>query len=180
MLNTAQIINQSAPERPLRIRIDVRVPYVADLDVVEACMSEAAEAADSVLESSSPQVRIKQYADRGIEYELQVHVSHPTRQVRARHEVYRDLAAAFDREDIEPPYAGREIPPLDDATLAERDGRPTERDPRTKRHYGGMADRDSRTESRAGRREDRDGHTESRDGRNGRVAVLAKGLQRRF
>ena len=109
VLNTAQVINQSAPERRMRIRVDVRVPYRADLDVAEACMFEAAAEADSVLDSPDPQVRIQQYADRGIEYELQVHVPNPIRQVRARHEVYRALNDAFRREGIEPPYAGRSV-----------------------------------------------------------------------
>ena len=118
VLNTAQVINQSAPKRRMRIRVDVRVPYDADLDVAEACMFEAAAAADSVLESPSPQVRIQQYADRGIEYELHVHISSPLRQPQARHEVYRALNAAFGREGIEPPYQGREVqfrgePPAD-------------------------------------------------------------------
>ena len=109
VLNTAQVINQSAPERRMRIRVDVRVPYDADLDVAEACMFEAAKEARSILDSPSPQVRIQQYADRGIEYELHVHISNPIRQPQARHEVYRALNAAFTREGIEPPYQGREV-----------------------------------------------------------------------
>ena len=109
VLNTAQVINQSAPERRMRIRVDVRVPYDADLDVAEACMLEAAESADRVLESPAPQVRIQQYAERGIEYELHVHISNPIRQPQARHEVYRGLNDAFRREGIEPPYAGRDV-----------------------------------------------------------------------
>jgi hypothetical protein len=50
-------------------------------------MFEAAAEAGSVLESPSPQVRIQQYAERGIEYELHVHTSNPIRQPQARHEV---------------------------------------------------------------------------------------------
>lgn len=122
VLNTAQVINQSAPERRMRIRIDVRVPYDTDLGVAEACMREAAAEASSVLESPSPQVRIQQYADRGIEYELQVHINNPTREPRARHDVYRGLNAAFQREGIEPPYAGREVRFADD-TRSEPIGR---------------------------------------------------------
>lgn len=109
VLNTAQVINESAPERRMRIRVDVRVPYDADLDVAEACMLEAAAEADRVLESPAPQVRIQQYAERGIEYELHVHISNPIRQPQARHEVYRGLNDAFRREGIEPPYAGRQV-----------------------------------------------------------------------
>jgi small-conductance mechanosensitive channel len=109
VLNTVQVINQSAPERRMRIRVDVRVPYGADLDVAEACMFEASAAADSVLESPEPQVRIQQYAERGIEYELLVHVPNPIRQVRARHGVYRALTEAFRREGIEPAYSGRTV-----------------------------------------------------------------------
>ena len=119
VLNTAQVINQSVPHRRMRIRIDVRVPYDADLDTAEMCMFEATERAKTVLESPSPEVRIQQYADRGIEYELQCYVPNPIRQSHARHEVYRTLATAFDREGIDVPYAGRDIrqlrqPPVHD------------------------------------------------------------------
>lgn len=109
VLNTAQVVNQSAPERRMRIRVDVRVPYDADLEVAEACMLEAAEEAGRVLDSPAPQVRIQQYAERGIEYELHVHISNPIRQPEARHQVYRGLDDAFRREGIEPPYAGRDV-----------------------------------------------------------------------
>ena len=133
VLNTAQIINQSAPERRMRIRVDVRVPYDADLDVAEACMFEAAAEAPNILESPAPQVRIQQYAERGIEYELQVYIANPTRQARARHQVYRELAAAFDRAGIDPPYAGRELRLADD----EMDGRVVGGDGRTRRRQAG-------------------------------------------
>ena len=109
VLNNAQVINQSAPSRRMRIRIDVRVPYDADLDTVEACMFEATRNANTVLESPPPEVRIQQYADRGIEYELRCFVPNPIQQVRGRHEVYRELATAFEREGIKAPYVGREL-----------------------------------------------------------------------
>lgn len=126
VLNTAQVINQSAPKRRMRIRVDVRVPYDADLDVAEACMFEAAAEADSVLESPSPQVRIQQYADRGIEYELHVHISSPLRQPQARHDVYRALNAAFGSEGIEPPYQGQEIQFREERAVDAEDDRPSE------------------------------------------------------
>lgn len=132
VLNTAQVINQSAPERRMRIRIDVRVPYDTDLDVAEACMFEAADAATTVMESPAPQVRIQQYAERGIEYELQCYVRNPTRQAQGRHEVYRELSVAFQREGIEPPYAGRDLRLSDDGATIEHST-----DPESSRRSGG-------------------------------------------
>lgn len=109
VLNTSQVVNESAPQRYKRIRLPIRVAYGVDTDRVEELLMEAAEGASEVRETPSPEVRLDQFGDDGIDYELRVFIPHPTREARARHEVNTAVYRRFAAENIEIPYPQRDV-----------------------------------------------------------------------
>ncbi|GAB6879312.1 hypothetical protein JCM17823_15860 [Halorubrum gandharaense] len=109
LLNSAHVINESAPQRYKRIGLSIRVAYGTDADLVEEILLEEAEDANYVRETPRPEVRFMEFGDSGIEYELRVFVPHPTRASRARHAVNTAVYKRFAEEGIEVPYPRRDV-----------------------------------------------------------------------
>ncbi len=68
--NSTQVINESAPVRRRRIRLDVGVAYGSDLETVETAILDAAAEESVVLESPRPKVRFQEFSDSAIVAQL--------------------------------------------------------------------------------------------------------------
>lgn len=107
VLNSAQIINHSAPVAKTRVKVPVGVAYGSDLDTVEDCLLAAADAVDDVAANPSPRVRFRGFGDSSLDYELLVWVRHPLHDSKTVHALNREVYARFTDADVEIPYPQR-------------------------------------------------------------------------
>jgi small-conductance mechanosensitive channel len=112
-LNSATILNESAPERERRIRIPVGVAYGSDLDHVEGTLLEAAASESLVLEQPTPRVRVRGFGDSSVDVELLCWIRDPVLRGRAIHLLNKAVYASFVEADIEIPFPQRDVHVVD-------------------------------------------------------------------
>ncbi|WP_435332586.1 mechanosensitive ion channel family protein [Haloarchaeobius sp. TZWWS8] len=109
VLNSARIINESAPQRRKRIRIPIGVAYGTDLDEFEEVAMTVLEEEDLTLDSPKPRPRFRRFGDSALEYELLAWVNNPNREQRARHSINRTLHSELNDAGIEIPFPKRDV-----------------------------------------------------------------------
>ncbi|MFC7046226.1 mechanosensitive ion channel family protein [Halobacteriaceae archaeon GCM10025711] len=109
VLNSARIVNQSAPVQKKRIKVPIGVAYGTDLETVEETLRQVAAAEDLVLDTPHPRPRFRRFGDSALEYELLAWVGHPMSEGRAVHNLNRAIYRAFDAANVEIPYPQREL-----------------------------------------------------------------------
>ncbi len=70
LIVSTKIVNESAPDRKLRVRIKVSVSYSSDVDQVEETLIEVARANPLVLAEPQPRVRFRAFGDSSLDFEL--------------------------------------------------------------------------------------------------------------
>lgn len=109
VMNSTQVINESAPVRRRRIRIDVGVAYESDLNDVDTAMLQAATEEDIILETPRPRVRFQEFSESAIIAQLQCYINHPAQRAEARNRLIRAINSAFDEARIKIPFPQREV-----------------------------------------------------------------------
>lgn len=108
-LNTATLVNESAPEREQRVRVSVGVGYDSDLDHVEEVLLDVANDVDMVVAEPPPRVRVRQFGGSSIELDLLCWIPGPTLRGRVRHHLLKRIHATFRAEGIEIPFPQRVV-----------------------------------------------------------------------
>ncbi len=108
-LNSTQVINESAPVRRRRIRLDVGVAYGSDLQQVKEALLEIVDEENIILETPTPVVRFQKFDDSSIVAQLQCHIEHPALRGRARHFLIERIDERFREEVIKIPFPQREL-----------------------------------------------------------------------
>ena len=108
-MNSTQVVNESAPARRRRIRLDVGVAYGSDLDTVEEALLECADDEELVLEKPNPVVRFRDFDDSAITAQLQCYIGRPSRWGRARHRLIKHINEKFREEEVKIPFPQREL-----------------------------------------------------------------------
>ncbi|WP_435349507.1 mechanosensitive ion channel family protein [Haloarchaeobius sp. HRN-SO-5] len=127
VLNSARIINESAPKRRKRIRVPLSVGYGTDLDEFESAVLDVTGDESLVKDSPRPRMRFRRFGDSGLEYELLCWVTSPNREQKARHSLNRGIYRALLDAGIEMPFPKRDVRVAVDA--ADRDVDETVTDP---------------------------------------------------
>lgn len=109
VLNSASVINESAPQRRKRIRVPITVAYGTDHEKVEAILLELCDDIPLVLESPAPQVMFQEFGDSALLFELWAHVGHPFSEPRATDHINRRIYERFDDAEITIPFPQRKI-----------------------------------------------------------------------
>ncbi|HHL33779.1 MAG TPA: mechanosensitive ion channel family protein, partial [Desulfobulbaceae bacterium] len=109
IMSTTKIINQSAPEPRYRIRLDVGVAYGSDLRLVEKTLLGVAEQNHALAEKPLPRVRVRNFGDSAINFQLLVWVQDPRHRGRETHNLLKMIHSAFQERNIEIPYPKRDI-----------------------------------------------------------------------
>jgi small-conductance mechanosensitive channel len=69
---TEDVINWSHNDRKVRFKIPVSVAYGTDIDLVERLLLEVADGIDDVLKDPPPGIRLMEFGDSGLNFELRV------------------------------------------------------------------------------------------------------------
>lgn len=108
-LNRTRVVNESAPVRRRRLRLDVGVGYESNLDQVEEVLIREAEEERIILDSPEPIVRFRSFDDSAIRAQLMCYIEHPALLARAEHVLVKRVTAAFRREGIKIPFPQQEL-----------------------------------------------------------------------
>lgn len=109
MLNSSSVVNESAPNQKARLDLPVTVSYESDVEQVEEVLIEAAESETSVVENPSPRVRLREFGENGIKYELFAWIPNPIERIRTKHRLNKAVFQGLRKEGIEIPYPQRVI-----------------------------------------------------------------------
>ncbi|WP_323676943.1 mechanosensitive ion channel family protein [Halorubellus sp. PRR65] len=108
-LNSASITNESAPQRRRRIRVSIGVAYGTDLDEFEDLAVEVALDENLTLDSPKPRMRLREFGDSALNYELLCWVSTPVKRAKAVHRLNKGLYNALNDAGIEIPFPQRDV-----------------------------------------------------------------------
>lgn len=119
VLNSTQVVNESSPQRHIRLRIPLSAAYGSDYVEVERLVLEACEDAPLIRDQPRPRVLFDQFGDSALLFELRAYISHPLTKKRAIDQVNRRVYDAFDEAEIKIPFPQRELSYLDDQADSE-------------------------------------------------------------
>ncbi|MEW6114756.1 MAG: mechanosensitive ion channel family protein [Thermodesulfobacteriota bacterium] len=106
---STKIVNESAPERRMRVRIKVSVAYSSDVDKVEEILLKVAEANSLVLPAPEPRVRFRAFGDWSLDFELLCWVAQPKDKGLLVHELNSAIFKEFNRAGVVFPMPQRDV-----------------------------------------------------------------------
>mgnify|MGYP000090654397 CR=1 FL=1 len=109
LMNEEPVINESAPVRKRRVRLDVNIAYDSELETVKQGLLAAAEAEPMALEEPAPAMQFREFGDSAIVSQLQFYIKHPAQRGRARHAVIERIDERFREDEVEIPFPQREL-----------------------------------------------------------------------
>ena len=110
MMITEVVINHTSAEHRGRIQMPIQVAYDSDLDVVITLMRAVAEKHPRTLKTSSTDVFVKGFGERGIDMMLSFWVADPEEGTAAlQSDLYQQIWKLFKEHAIGIPYPQREI-----------------------------------------------------------------------
>src|SRR5215467_4257806 len=112
-----RFINYSYGSPEVRIAVPVGVAYGSDIDKVKAALVQSAAAVEEVLQQPPPQVRLKEFGDSAINFDLLVWIREPHNHQQIRSKVNFEILSKFTSRRIEIPFPQRDlwvrsIPPM--------------------------------------------------------------------
>lgn len=114
-LNTTALTNESAPRTHRRLKVPVTIAYGIDVDQLEEILLDIADAEDLVRDQPAPRVRLRSFADSGIDVELVCWISRPRLTGRATDSLLREIYRQFHDGGIEIPFPRRDVNLLENA-----------------------------------------------------------------
>jgi small-conductance mechanosensitive channel len=110
LLMTERVENWSYSNRDVRIRIALGVAYDSDLELAERLMIQAATECSRVLTSPSPNVWLRSFGERGVEYDVLVWISDPEQGVgNVQSDILGRIWRLFREHGIRLPLPQRDI-----------------------------------------------------------------------
>ncbi|MDY6770470.1 MAG: mechanosensitive ion channel family protein [Candidatus Nanohaloarchaea archaeon] len=109
VLNSARIVNESAPEQHKRIDVSVGVAYGTDIGRLEEVLLDIASQEETVREEPEPRTRFRQFGDSALQYSLLCWVDEPLQDVVARDRLNQAIYKRLDEEGIEIPFPQRDV-----------------------------------------------------------------------
>jgi len=117
VIGNAKVVNESGgPYQKMRVRIDVQCAYDADLEEVCEVLMDIANQDENLSKYPSPRVRIRGFAESGIDIQLLGWINHPEDRGRITHSMYMKIHAGFREAGLEIPYPKRDITILEPAS----------------------------------------------------------------
>jgi len=112
VLMTSAVENWTASTKDERMKVPVRVVYGTDLDLAERLMLQAIDGVERVQATPEPAICLTNFAERGVEFEIQVSISQPeigTGMIRSA--ILRNVWRLFKDHGIELPAPPEQMKP---------------------------------------------------------------------
>ena len=101
VMGKAKIVNESgSPKRKYRLRVPVCVAYGSDIDQVMSLMLSVAAIHEQVAPRPEPRMRLRQFGNSGIEFEMLCWIDDPANRGLVLHDLNCTLYRVFAREGI--------------------------------------------------------------------------------
>ncbi|MDG5818066.1 mechanosensitive ion channel family protein [Natronococcus sp. A-GB7] len=120
VLNSTQVVNQTAPRRHIRIDVPITAAYGTDYETVERIAMEVAEDAPMIRDSPRPRVLFDEFGDSALVFELQAYITHPLTEKRAIDQLNRRIYDRFADAGITIPFPQRELSFLEESAGADQ------------------------------------------------------------
>jgi small-conductance mechanosensitive channel len=104
-----RFINYSYGSPEVRIAVPVGVAYGSDIDKVKAALIESAGLVEDVLREPAPQVRLREFGDSAINFDLLVWIREPHNHQQIKSKVSFEIIRAFESRGIDMPFPQREV-----------------------------------------------------------------------
>lgn len=110
VIGNEKVVNESGgPYAKMRVRLNVQCAYEADLEHVCSVLGDIADKEDEICAYPSPRVRVRGFADSGINLQLMGWIDKPEDRGRITHMLYMTVHRRFREENLEIPYPKRDI-----------------------------------------------------------------------
>lgn len=103
------VINWSHEDPRVRIHVPVGVAYGSNVELVTQTLLEVPFGMEGVLGDPPPTVRLSEFGDSSLNFELLVWTDQPTRHPLLRSNLNYAIEAAFRRHDIQIPFPQRDV-----------------------------------------------------------------------
>jgi MscS family membrane protein len=113
VLNSTQVVNQTAPRRHIRIHVPITAAYGTDYKTVERIAMNICDETPMIRDSPRPRLLFEEFGDSALVFELQAYVAHPLAEVRATDQLNRRIYDRFNEAGITIPFPQRELSFLD-------------------------------------------------------------------
>lgn len=109
IIANSKIINESAPIPRFRIRVPVGVAYGSDLEKVENTLLSVAQTNTNIEKFPEPRVRLREFADSSVNYELLCWVKDPRDKGLEIHNLLKAAYKLFAEKGITIPFPQRDV-----------------------------------------------------------------------
>jgi MscS family membrane protein len=110
IIANAEIINESGGRhQKMRVRVRISVAYGSDIDRVRGILLACARDVPHVVETPAPRVRLREFGDSGLLFELLTWIEEPIYRGLVLDELNTRVYKAFGEAGIEIPYAKQDV-----------------------------------------------------------------------
>ena len=109
VIANTKIINESAPSQNFRVRIPVSVAYGSDIDLIEKILLNIAEGNEYVLPDPSPRVRLREFGESSLNFELLCWTKEPALKGLTVHQLNSAIYRKFNEAGIKIPFPQRDV-----------------------------------------------------------------------
>lgn len=113
---TRDIINYTANDSIIRVRVNIGVAYDTDIDRAKAIITSVAASVDWILSSPAPKVVVRNFGESAIDLQLRIWIADARRRMDTISYITDHVKTAFGDAGIEIPYPKREIHMVSDVS----------------------------------------------------------------
>ena len=107
---TSTVLSQTYSDRRVRLSLPIQVSYASPLEAAMSIMLEAAKKQSQVLTDPEPRVFLKEFADNGINLQLDIWIDDPEGgHLPLRSDINLEIWREFQQQGIEIPFPQREV-----------------------------------------------------------------------
>lgn len=109
LLINSKIINESAPDPKIRLRLPLTVAYGSDIELVERVVMEILKNNPDILKEPAPRLLFMSFGDSALNLEITFWIQEPTLRFKVMDSINREIYKKFNEKGIKIPFPQREI-----------------------------------------------------------------------
>ncbi|MFK8030413.1 MAG: cyclic nucleotide-binding domain-containing protein [Gammaproteobacteria bacterium] len=104
-----QFVNYSLPRRSYRESLSITLNYTADPERIENILQSAISATTGLMVGGDHNVRIKNFSERGVEYETRIWIDDLSKRVGLRHKLAANILRYLNQAGVSIPYQQQDV-----------------------------------------------------------------------